>query len=99
MQFERQPTGAKSERRRGFLDPDRAEIAKRSNDVGPNEQFIHSARFELSSQKTVGTAATWIQFFDAALKYGVIDRPISAIDLVWASTERPMIRALETFTL
>jgi hypothetical protein len=38
MQFERQPAGADAQFFRRFLDPDRAEITKRSNDVRPDEQ-------------------------------------------------------------
>ena len=38
MQLEGQPTRANAELLRRFLDPDRAEITERSNDVRPYEE-------------------------------------------------------------
>jgi hypothetical protein len=39
MQLERQPPRANAEFLRSLLDPDRAEITERSNDVRPNEEY------------------------------------------------------------
>jgi hypothetical protein len=40
MQFEWQPTRTDAELPRRFFDPDRAEVAERSNDIGPNVQNL-----------------------------------------------------------
>ncbi len=48
MQLERQPLRANAELPRGLLDPDRAEITERSNDVRPDEEYrfvVHLLRY------------------------------------------------------
>jgi hypothetical protein len=48
MQLERKPTRLYAKFQRRLLDPDRAEIAKRSNDVGPDQESPRIAH-EISS--------------------------------------------------